>query len=432
MSVHGITGAAGTGKTTRLLETLREHLLDVPLVEGQRVLALTAMHGSRMRLHERLAASLRPGEFECVTFDRFAWEIARRWRTRLRERGGFDDVLDAWNDALYERTCAAAARLLEEPYLARWIYRRYPVVIVDEFQDCKSAKVALVDGIAARSTVIVAADEFQDLDGGAKNEACEWLRSMCNVEVLSTNHRTSIPGLVAAAGALRSGSSITEGRGFKLLTVPAAAVGAAWAAYALAAAAGRTVAIITPTRPARSTFVAEIITKLRAPITSRKTGRSVGPFSIRWEMGVDDERSRVLTALGLSDRALEDEVGLTDLPRMDGGAGRAVDAWISHQQRVLGRAKASVARLQTEIQHIVQRQRAMRVSARRLSAMTVHQAKNREFSEVIVLWPYEIHGAADLQRRRLYNAITRARMRALVLVQCRTGARLGLPPFSGS
>ena len=59
--------------------------------------------------------------------------------------------------------------------------------------------------------------------------------------------------------------------------------------------------------------------------------------------------------------------------------------------------------------------------------MTVHQAKNREFESVIVLWPYEVAGSADRQRRLLYNAITRAKRQAIVVVQNPT--RLNRPPF---
>ena len=59
--------------------------------------------------------------------------------------------------------------------------------------------------------------------------------------------------------------------------------------------------------------------------------------------------------------------------------------------------------------------------------MTVHQAKNREFHSVIVLWPYEVTGTKERQRRLLYNAITRAKYRALVVVQ--NPNRLDHPPF---
>ena len=59
--------------------------------------------------------------------------------------------------------------------------------------------------------------------------------------------------------------------------------------------------------------------------------------------------------------------------------------------------------------------------------MTVRQAKNREFDSVIVLWPYEVAGSADRRRRLLYNAITRAKRQAVVVVQ--NPNRLREPPF---
>ena len=59
--------------------------------------------------------------------------------------------------------------------------------------------------------------------------------------------------------------------------------------------------------------------------------------------------------------------------------------------------------------------------------MTIHQAKNREFHSVIVLWPYEVAGTIARQRRLLYNAITRAKYRVLVVVQ--NPNRLCQPPF---
>lgn len=67
-------------------------------------------------------------------------------------------------------------------------------------------------------------------------------------------------------------------------------------------------------------------------------------------------------------------------------------------------------------------------AAARTRAMTVHQAKNREFKSVIILWPYEVTGSPERLRRLLYNAVTRARLRALVVVQ--NPKRLETPPFS--
>ncbi|MCZ7681538.1 MAG: ATP-binding domain-containing protein [Sandaracinaceae bacterium] len=50
-------------------------------------------------------------------------------------------------------------------------------------------------------------------------------------------------------------------------------------------------------------------------------------------------------------------------------------------------------------------------------ALTIHQAKNREFDRVVVLWGYTVPKEAEMRRRWLYNAITRARVAATVIVQ---------------
>jgi superfamily I DNA/RNA helicase len=59
--------------------------------------------------------------------------------------------------------------------------------------------------------------------------------------------------------------------------------------------------------------------------------------------------------------------------------------------------------------------------------MTVHGAKNREFEQVVVLWPAATGGNAEQKRRLLYNAITRAKRQCMVLVQA--AENLKLPPF---
>ena len=62
--------------------------------------------------------------------------------------------------------------------------------------------------------------------------------------------------------------------------------------------------------------------------------------------------------------------------------------------------------------------------------MTVHQAKNREFEGVIVLWPYRIAGDVEQQRRLLYNAVTRALRWCAVIVQ--SNDMLNRPPFKAA
>ncbi len=63
--------------------------------------------------------------------------------------------------------------------------------------------------------------------------------------------------------------------------------------------------------------------------------------------------------------------------------------------------------------------------------MTIHQAKNREFDRVLILWPVMVPGDVEKQRRLLYNAVTRAKNAATIIVQDPkpTSSRLGSPPF---
>ena len=49
--------------------------------------------------------------------------------------------------------------------------------------------------------------------------------------------------------------------------------------------------------------------------------------------------------------------------------------------------------------------------------MSIKSAKNREFENVVVLWPHEIVGDDLMRRKLLYNAVTRARRRAVIIAQ---------------
>jgi superfamily I DNA/RNA helicase len=50
-------------------------------------------------------------------------------------------------------------------------------------------------------------------------------------------------------------------------------------------------------------------------------------------------------------------------------------------------------------------------------ATTIHGAKNREFDYVFILWPYKIQNNYEYQRKLLYNAVTRAKNNALLIVE---------------
>lgn len=75
-----------------------------------------------------------------------------------------------------------------------------------------------------------------------------------------------------------------------------------------------------------------------------------------------------------------------------------------------------------EIEAVIARQVAVRQQRHGsdsydFTAMTVQQAKNREFEGVFILWSYPVGGNAEHKRRLLYNALTRAQRWCTVVVQ---------------
>lgn len=77
------------------------------------------------------------------------------------------------------------------------------------------------------------------------------------------------------------------------------------------------------------------------------------------------------------------------------------------------------------------RRRYLGMRANRLAAMTIHQAKNREFHTVVVIWPRQVRDNPEEMARLLYNAVTRAIRHCTVLVEDSShGSRLLRPPFA--
>jgi len=110
------------------------------------------------------------------------------------------------------------------------------------------------------------------------------------------------------------------------------------------------------------------------------------------------------------------------------GRVRMVRDWVSRQRHVFGRRDFKAIEVCDAVRHLVQQGRShAHHEERRLSAMSIHQAKNREFDRAIVLWPYEASGSDERKRRLAYNAITRARHEVHVIVQNK--ARVGQSPF---
>jgi hypothetical protein len=410
MTLFAIEGAAGCGKTFRLMEALGEALGATPLKEGQRVLALTFMHGARRRLNEKLRSvpGLK-GRFECVTVDSFAWRLLRRWRGLAATLG-----VQPLREDQYDAQCDAAGFLLERSEVRGWVAASFPIVLVDEAQDLKPQRLRMLCALAQSARTLIAADEFQCLDVALRpNPLIGWMRGACEPEVLDQVRRTNVPALLAAAIAIRGGAAPVAGTGFRILAAQGVPVAAAMLASAIRWRQGGRVAVITPSL--QGGFAHSVV---RRVCENSCGAQRNGPYAIRWERSEQDETAVLIDGFQLDDVASVADAlaALEALPRS--GPVRETCTWVRHQARARGRTEFSRADIEVVIawQVAVRRQR-YGADNYDFAAMTVQQAKNREFEGVFVLWPYQIGGDAEHKRRLLYNALTRAQRWCTIVAQ---------------
>ncbi len=413
MTVFAVEGAAGCGKTFRLMDALKQKLIDSPLSSGQRVLALTFMHGSRKRLEERLRRipNLR-GCFECITIDSLAWRLCCRWSS-LRNKLN----LTLPTDRDFNLQCQAAGALLENQDVQNWFKSSFPIVLVDEAQDLTSHRLRMIQGISQVSDLFIAADEFQCLNQDLRpNPLVAWISQVCQPEILTTARRTNVTELLNASTAIRSGQSPATGKNFTIHTTPVVPVASVFLGNAINWHPNNSIAILTPSF--QGGFSQQIIQKVIAGFTTKKDQKTYGPYSVRVERSEAEEIDELLNKLGNENNYSLEEIlyCLNELPNLL--PVRKTKDWAILQHRALG--KTNFAR--SEIEEVLRRQIQLarqypNSDGNRLLAMTIQQAKNREFDGVVVLWPYQVGGDDEHKRRLLYNAVTRARTWCNIFVQ---------------
>lgn len=420
MTVQAFTGGAGCGKTYQLMQSLSARLAVAPLAEGQKVLALTFMHGSRRRLEERLGQlPILRRRSDCTTLDSFAWRLVRRWHA-LASKFGYANI----DPSQYDRVCDAAGDLLQIPEVQGWVAASFPILLLDEAQDLTINRLRLIQGLAMRLQVFAAADEFQCLDEQLRpNPACTWLGQVCPCEDLTQPQRTSVAELLDAAASIRGGMPPTSRTLFKVQVTPKAPLAGSWISSNLCwYGGGRSVAIITP---ALGQFA-------RAALTwsaNNRTSKGAGPYAISWEESEAKAAQAFATGLALEEMnsisAVTELLNGADDPR----AARGVVDWMDVQRRARAKSTFSKVEIIKAIEQVfAQHRRTRKREGHGWRGMTVHGAKNREFDNVIVLWPAAITGSDEQKRRLLYNAVTRAKSRCLVLVQAT--AHLNQAPFT--
>lgn len=386
------------------------------------MLALTFMVGAKHKLNERLREVPGvTGRVVCSTIDSFAWRLTRRWRGLLGALG-----LERTAEGDYDGQCAAAATLLERPEVRCWVAVSFPIVVVDEAQDLKPERLRIVVALSDATELLVAADEFQCLDPSLRpNPLVGWLHHVCRPRVLDVVHRTRVRGLLDAAAAIRSGNPPRSKGDFRIIASrgPNMAPSLVSNAIGWGKPVNGTLAVITPARA--GDFASAVITR----VGERRNGKGFGPYPIRWERSEKEELDRVLKAITLD--------GQVDLERTLAALGavlpaqtaRATMAWVRHQASARGQTSFTRTEVAAAIAREINiRRQRQATSGSRMAAMTVHQAKNREFDGVVVLWPYRLGGDAEHKRRLLNNAVTRARSWCTVVVQ--NEDLLTAPPFT--
>ena len=252
MSISAFDGAAGCGKTYSAIEQLRAELVANPLQNSQRVLALTYMHGARVRLDGQLEQLQElKGRYEASTLDSLAWRICRRWRSRIRQFGHPIPLADD-----YDANCDLAAKLLADNDVRTWVASAYPIILIDEAQDLNAGRLAIIDGLLKSCCILLAFDEFQCLNSNNRPAAViSWIKTRCNPVTLKGNKRTTQSNLLSAALQIRDSEPVItiNGGSFTIVVAPSnSKVGPVWAAATIGyeILKGGTFAILTPSKEA--------------------------------------------------------------------------------------------------------------------------------------------------------------------------------------
>lgn len=428
--ITAYVGPAGTGKTYHLMKNVERVLTERKWAEHERLLALTFMHGSRRRLSAALKDLLRKDiRFRCETIDSFCLRVVQRFRRYLhRDLPIIPSQSNQWVRTQYAWRASfsdirrAAAQLIQDPIVGNQLRKVYPLVIIDEFQDCSGSLLEVIEALAHQLQLIVAADEFQFLEAGASScAATEWLTRQrqlgyATVKELQQPRRTNNAQILNTALALRHGQSCASA-GIPVLGVESGGL-AAWEIFLRIVNDWKTgtIALITPTSPSSSPFVATVLRSLEKELGRKQ---KLGPYPFIWE-STTSESMKELWA-DIPDAISQNEaVTIEQLVSFHPQHPAIQRAFAAATRLAKLRGSSTIDR--TELETLLERHAhayyvyGSRTPPRRL-AMTVHGAKNREFDHVAILWPYQVPSDPLYQRKLLYNAVTRAKTSAVILVQ---------------
>jgi superfamily I DNA/RNA helicase len=435
----GYIGQAGTGKTTALIKNLEEILESLEWSDHHVLLAITFMHGSRKRLSQKLQNISRKGKrIECQTIDSFSIFILNRYR---RFVGINKQIIISPDDSespfINDRSDSviinlAYARdkvceLLSLKVVQDCIRNTYPIIVVDEFQDCEEKLLNIIQLLSNMNILLLAADHFQNLNSDSEDcLATAWLEKHAEIVHLGQIHRTTNSKILKSASALRGNSRVSNGSSIMIEAVPNFNIAAfkisakiQWSKWGLN---NSSIAIISPVNTGSSNFVKGCLVRLGKPFI-KPNKYSLGPIFLKDDAKSDESFEDILKLAPMNSQS--DTISISDLRDWESithpifkAAVKAAKK-VCHLRGLLFLERYQFHELLSKYHHL---HKTFRQTPRKENFIftTIHGAKNREFDYVIILWPYESPGKSISKRKLLYNAITRARRDVLLLVQNRS------------
>ncbi len=442
MTFDFFEGAAGTGKTHNLVGRAGEIVQDGVLGEGHKLLALTFMNGARRRLDARLGEN--PAfrrRFDCQTFDVFARTLAARRRSLITP------AMQAQADGLseFDGPCALAAGLLENEAVRQWVARSFPLILVDEAQDLDEHRLSILQRLSPSCRIVAAADAFQCLQSGRDTaHLMEWLEGAGQTHRLTQVRRTTQQGLLAAALAVREGRDVKavlnantfnnrtswNGAGFRLQDAAATQANTGLLAWAIANDISQRqgpVVILTP--DGSNAIIRAALATVQTRQWTRNNGATFGPYPHTWDRHDNEEASALLADIALPEAASCADLRALLTPLAGHAPIAQALSRMDRLRRAHGQSSFTAAHVTEFVRESVRNRSRLGFRQQRGHlVMTIQRAKNREFPNVIVLWPHTATGSAEHLRRLLYNGITRAQSHCTVIVLGQN--RLNAPPFA--
>jgi superfamily I DNA/RNA helicase len=423
--IIAVLGQAGTGKTTWLMRQASELAPRFLTAEHHALLAITRMHGSRRRLQMKLLEICPSIPCAVTTIDGFALSLLNRWRRSLgyvrpiQPVDGETDFSDTifGTEAGFPHILNASTRLFGSETVKAIIRETYPLVMIDEFQDCHGPLLDFIKALSMCSVLIVAADDFQLLEGGVSGcPAVEWLRATedgacTQCTQLTTCHRTSVKNILDAARCLRENIPAT-GETIPVFCCPNHGLAAFKIIEAMVYNArdwqGST-ALICPSHD-------EFLQQVLASCDSQLQKKNRRPISWFHECAAREEREQLHDCLGLGNQDSYAKGWTAPTGDMVPAAAQVV-ARTQRFSRLRGIQDIPHDVVARHVDTVVHERRAYCGHSPKRIVTTVHGAKNREFDNVIILWPYKVPSDSEQKRRLLYNAITRSKLNCMLLVR---------------